>query len=227
MTFSTAPERREIRLVDVELDIAGRRALSEVNLVFEGGAPVAVTGPSGSGKSALCLVLAGAVEPTGGTVLVDGRPMSGQHRESTGLILQVHGLVGGLTAIENVALLLQARRRPVGDALDRSMRALASLGLAGDGHRVVDELSGGECQRVGIARALAGDPDVIVADEPTAELDPDNREIVLETLVAAADQGKIVVVASDDPIVISRFPIVVELEDGLVARVTGPLGRDD
>ncbi len=227
MTIGTAPERREIQLVGVELEIAGRRALSEVNLVFEGGVPVAVTGPSGSGKSALCLVLAGAVEPTGGTVLVDGRPMSGQAREGTGLILQVHGLVGGLTAIENVALLLQARRRPVGDALERSMRSLASLGLAEDGHRVVDELSGGECQRVGIARALAGDPDVIVADEPTAELDPDNREIVLEILLAAADQGKIVVVASDDPIVISRFPVVVELEDGLVARVTGPDRRDD
>ena len=107
------------------------------------------------------------------------------------------------------------------------MKSLASLGLAEDGHRVVDELSGGECQRVGIARALAGDPDVIVADEPTAELDPDNREIVLEILLAAADQGKIVVVASDDPIVISRFPVVVELEDGLVARVTGPDRRDD
>lgn len=227
MTIGTAPERREIQLVGVELEIAGRRALSEVNLVFEGGVPVAVTGPSGSGKSALCLVLAGAVEPTGGTVLVDGRPMSGQAREGTGLILQVHGLVGGLTAIENVALLLQARRRPVGDALERSMKSLASLGLAEDGHRVVDELSGGECQRVGIARALAGDPDVIVADEPTAELDPDNREIVLEILLAAADQGKIVVVASDDPIVISRFPVVVELEDGLVARVTGPDRRDD
>lgn len=222
MTTRTAPERREIQLVDVELEMAGRRALADVNLEFAGGVPVAVTGPSGSGKSALCLVLVGAVEPTGGAVLVDGHPISSRGREGTGLILQVHGLVGGLTAIENVALPLLARRRPADDALDRSMRALASVGLGEDGHRVVDELSGGECQRVGIARALAGDPDVIVADEPTAELDPDNREIVLEILLAAADQGKIVVVASDDPIVISRFPVVIELAEGLVARVTRP-----
>ena len=222
MTTSPLPERREIQLVDVGLEIAGRRALTDVNLVFEGGVPVAVTGPSGSGKSALCLVLAGAVEPTGGTVLVDGHLMSDQGREGTGLILQVHGLVGGLTAIENVALPLHARRGPVGDALDRSMSALAAVGLADDGHRVVDELSGGECQRVGIARALAGDPDIIVADEPTAELDPDNRETILEILLAAGDQGKIVVVASDDPIVISRFPVVIELAEGLVARVTRP-----
>lgn len=222
MTMTPNHERRVIQFDGVGLEIAGRRALKDVNLVFEGGVPVAITGPSGSGKSALCLVLAGAVEPTRGTVLVDGHPISSEDRENTGLVLQVHGLVSGLTAAENVALPLLAQRRLNDDVRDSSMKALASVGLADDGHRVVDELSGGECQRVGIARALAGNPGVLVADEPTAELDPDNREIVLELLLAAAAQGRIVIVASDDPAVISRFPRVIELEEGLVVRVTEP-----
>jgi putative ABC transport system ATP-binding protein len=221
VTVTPTPTRREIQLVDVGLEIVGRRALTDVNLVFEGGVPVAITGPSGSGKSALCLVLAGAVEPTGGAVLFNGHSISSQDREKTGVVLQIHGLVGGLTAIENVALPLLARRRPIDVAHESSIRALTSVGLADDGHRVVDELSGGECQRVAVARALAGDPDVVVADEPTAELDPDNREIVLGLLLEAAARGKIVVVASDDPAVISRFPSVIELQEGLVARATG------
>ncbi|HEV2361205.1 MAG TPA: ATP-binding cassette domain-containing protein [Acidimicrobiales bacterium] len=222
MTTTPAIEQRVIRLGHVGLEIAGRRALEDVNLEFEGGVPVAVTGPSGSGKSALCLVLAGAVEPTRGTVLVDGHPISSEDRGNTGLVLQVHGLVSGLTAAENVALPLLAQRRTSDDVRDRSIKALASVGLADDGDRVVDELSGGQGQRVGIARALAGDPGVLVADEPTAELDPDNREIVLDLLLEAAARGKIVIVASDDPAVISRFPRVVELDEGRVARVTEP-----
>jgi putative ABC transport system ATP-binding protein len=222
VTIAPTRERRVIQVVGVGLDIAGRRALKDVNLVFESGVPAAITGPSGSGKSALCLVLAGAVEPTRGTVLVDGHPISSEDREMTGLVLQVHGLVSGLTAAENVALPLQAQRRLSDDVRDSTMKALASVGLADDGHRVVDELSGGECQRVGIARALAGDPGVLVADEPTAELDPDNREIVLELLLGAAAHGRIVIVASDDPAVISRFARVIELEEGLVTRVTEP-----
>ena len=91
-----------------------------MTIAFSAGVPVAVTGPSGSGKSALCFVLAGAVEPTQGSVLFEGRPISPVTREEIGLILQVHGLVSGLTAIENVALPLQARRVQPRDVRDWS-----------------------------------------------------------------------------------------------------------
>lgn len=206
----------ERRVENVDLDLAGNRVLEAVSLVFPAGVPVAITGPSGSGKSALCLVLAGAAEPTRGRILLNGSPMTLVSRENVGLVLQIHGLVEGLTAMENVALPLQARRMQPDDIRDSSVHALAMVGLANHGDRLVGELSGGERQRVGIARALAGDPGVVVADEPTAELDPDNRENVLSLLLARASRGGIVIVASDDPVVLSRFAGVVELDGGRV-----------
>ena len=209
----------ELRVENVGLDFAGNQALTAVTIAFSAGVPVAVTGPSGSGKSALCYVLAGAVEPTQGSVLFEGRPISPATREEIGLILQVHGLVSGLTAIENVALPLQARDVQPHDVRDSSVQALALVGLADHGDRLVDDLSGGERQRVGIARALAGDPRILIADEPTAELDPDNRENVLSLLLERASRQKIVVVASDDPAVVARFPRVVELEAGRVRAI--------
>jgi putative ABC transport system ATP-binding protein len=221
MSLPPANSPAELRVENVGLDFAGNRALGAVTIAFSAGVPVAVTGPSGSGKSALCFVLAGAVEPTRGSVLFEGRPISPVTREEIGLILQVHGLVSGLTAIENVALPLQARRVQPSDVREWSVRALALVGLAEHGERLVDELSGGERQRVGIARALADDPRIVIADEPTAELDPDNREKVLSLLLERAARGRIVIVASDDPAVVARFPRVVELEAGRV-RAIGP-----
>jgi putative ABC transport system ATP-binding protein len=221
MSLPPANGSAELRVENVGLDFAGNRALVAVTIAFSAGVPVAVTGPSGSGKSALCFVLAGTVEPTQGRVLFEGRPISPITREEIGLILQVHGLVSGLTAIENVALPLQARRVQPRDVRDWAVRALALVGLADHGERLVDELSGGERQRVGIARALAGDPRIVVADEPTAELDPENRENVLSLLLERASRRRIVIVASDDPAVVARFPRVVELEEGRV-RAIGP-----
>jgi putative ABC transport system ATP-binding protein len=210
-----------LRVENVSLDFSGNQALVAVTISFSAGVPVAVTGSSGSGKSALCFVLAGAVEPTKGSVLFEGRPISAVTREEIGLILQVHGLVSGLTAIENVALPLQARHVQPHEVRDASVRALALVGLAEDGERLVDELSGGERQRVGIARALAGNPRIVIADEPTAELDPVNRENVLSLLLERASEQRIVIVASDDPAVVARFSRVVELEAGRV-RAIGP-----
>jgi putative ABC transport system ATP-binding protein len=165
----------------------------------------------------LCLVLAGALSPTRGRVRLEGRPYTpGPGATPFGLILQTHGLVGGLTAEENVALPLQARQLGREDIGQRSLRALASVGLADLATRPVEQLSGGEHQRVGIARALAGDPVVLIADEPTAELDPDNRAIVLGLLMAHAAGPNIVVVASDDPEIVAAFPRVVELDQGRI-----------
>jgi ABC-type lipoprotein export system ATPase subunit len=206
--------RRALRLEGVVIERRSKRLLGPLDLVIEPGVPLALTGPSGSGKTVLCLVLAGAIQPTHGRVSLDGRPFVAGAETSIGLVLQTHGLMTGLTAEENVAIPLQARRLGPSEISRRTAMALESVGLASEASRPVDDLSGGERQRVGVARALAGDPLVLVADEPTAELDPGNRQRVLSLFTAHAVLGNIVVVASDDPEVVDAFPRTVELSDG-------------
>ncbi len=213
-TRSGAPSL-ELRAVDV--DLAGRRVLAGIDAVVAPGVPVGITGASGSGKSVLCLVASGALRPTLGEVRYDGRPFPGAGSVSRGLVLQSHGLVGGLTAAENVALPMQVRGIPRAEVLARAGQALTSVGLGEHTGRSVDELSGGERQRVGIARALAGDPSVLVADEPTAELDADNRERVLDLLVQHAARGNVVLVASDDPEVLAVCGALLALDGGRLA----------
>jgi putative ABC transport system ATP-binding protein len=230
-----APQGRgEMRLhaEGVVLILGGRRVLDGVDLVLGAGLPVALTGPSGSGKTVLCLVLGGALRPTTGRVWLE-RPVGPGEDESirapggtaqaagapyaAGLILQSHGLVAGLTAEENVALPLQARHLERADIAARTARALHDVGLEKHASRPVDELSGGERQRVGIARALALEPTVLVADEPTSELDPGNRERVLGLLTALARRGRVVAIASDDPEIAAACGTVVALDHGVVA----------
>jgi putative ABC transport system ATP-binding protein len=207
---------RGLRLEGVGLDLGGHRVLDGIDLRLEPGSSVALTGPSGAGKTVLCLILAGALRPTSGRVVVDGADWGNGSRPTVGFVLQSHGLVGGLTSAENVALLLQARRMEPAEAERRTQQALAEVGLTDEAGRMVEELSGGERQRVGIARAIAGDPDLLVADEPTSELDPENRARVLELIASVAARGGIVVVASDDPEVLSRFATVVRLDRGTI-----------
>lgn len=231
---ASPPQASRLEVRGAEVAFAGRRVLGPLDLDVVAGVPVAVTGPSGSGKTVLCLTLAGAVRLTRGTIELDGRPFGADDGVAVGLVLQGHGLVEALSAEENVALPLQARARSSGAGADTagarlggmpmaradiasvSARALATVGLTEEAGRPVDELSGGERQRVGVARALAGDPAVLVADEPTAELDPDNRERILALLTATTSPPRIVVVASDDPEVIAAFPRVIELGDGTI-----------
>ncbi|MHB1775690.1 MAG: ATP-binding cassette domain-containing protein [Acidimicrobiales bacterium] len=202
-------------LAGVDLALGGRTVLHGVDLAVDAGVPTAVTGPSGAGKTALCLLLAGAVAPTAGRL--SWEPAGS--RPTVGFVLQHHGLLSGLTADENVALPLQARGLRAVVVAARATAALAAVGLGEHGGRVVDGLSGGERQRVGIARALAGDPAVLVADEPTAELDPENRQRVLDLLLAPVEPPRVVVVASDDAEVVGACRRVVVLGDGRVVEV--------
>jgi ABC-type lipoprotein export system ATPase subunit len=200
----------ELRLDGVTFAPEGNRILGPLDLLVPVGEPLAVTGPSGSGKTTACLLLAGVLEPTGGRVLLDGLPFK-DGRPTVGLVLQTHGLVMGMTAAENVALPLQARGLARHDIVRRTASSLASVGLAAGAGRPVEELSGGERQRVGVARAVAGDPQVLIADEPTAELDADNRARVIDLLTGPTAVPRIVVVASDDPEILAGFRHVVEL----------------
>jgi putative ABC transport system ATP-binding protein len=200
----------ELRVDGVVFEAQGRRILGPLDVVVRAGEPLAVTGPSGAGKTVLCLVLAGVLAPTGGTVLLDGAPLDAGD-VTVGLVLQHHGLIAGLTARENVALPMQSRGLDRDDIGRRASSALASVGLTAETDRPVEELSGGERQRVGVARAIAGDPRVLIADEPTAELDADNRARVVELLTGPDSDRRMVVVATDDPEILRGFAHVVEL----------------
>ncbi|HVC13398.1 MAG TPA: ATP-binding cassette domain-containing protein [Acidimicrobiales bacterium] len=216
----TLPAIGELLALDgVAVRFGDRWVLDGIDLRIEPGSPLGIAGPSGAGKTVLCAVLAGVVPPSRGEVRYGDVPM-GEARPSVGLILQNHGLLSGLTAAENVAFPLQARALDRATAIERTAAALDAVGLTEQKDRPVDELSGGQRQRVGVARALAGEPAVLVADEPTAELDPDNRQRVLDLLLAHAARGNLVVIASDDPEVIAACNPVVHLLQGSIVRTS-------
>lgn len=215
MTLSAVGAAIELRSVGVRF--SDRWVLDGIDLLVPPCEALGVAGPSGSGKTVLCAVLAGVVPPSRGTVRYGDAAMD-EVRPSVGLILQNHGLLSGLTAGENVAFPLQARGIERDTVALRVAAALDAVGLTEQKNRPVDELSGGQRQRVGVARALAGEPAILVADEPTAELDPDNRERVLDLLLAHAARGNVVVVASDDPEVIGACGPVVHLLEGEIVR---------
>jgi putative ABC transport system ATP-binding protein len=194
--------------------------LKGVDVRFEAGTSVAVTGTSGSGKSVLLHVLSGMLEPTRGEVRIDGVPLSPDHgasRRRFGIVLQSAGLVSGLTVSENVSLPLQVRALQPADMEERIRSALAAVDLTEVAAREVDTLSGGQRQRVGVARALAGAPEIVLADEPTSELDPVNATRVLAALLGEPS-GRIVVIASNDANVVRACDRVLVLRDGVLSE---------
>jgi ABC-type lipoprotein export system ATPase subunit len=205
---------RELWAQGVGVDVGSRVILDKVDLKVAAGETVVITGPSGSGKTTLLLVMAGLQEPDRGQVLLDGQPLSSGDavRRRFGIVLQNHGLVSVLTAAENVALPLQARGLAPAEVAERTREALVAVGLADSANRLVRDLSGG--QRQSVARALAAAPEVLVADEPTSELDAEKRALVLGLLRAHGDKGNIVVLASHDQKVADAADRALALVDG-------------
>ena len=198
----------------------GRTVLDGVSLAVTSGEMLAVTGHSGVGKTTLLHALAG-LEPAGsGVVLLGDTPVGERTRTRIGLVPQHHGLVALLTAAENVELALQAAGRPRGELQQAAQDALVDVGLGRRTEHLVDELSGGEQQRVAVARALALDPEVLLADEPTAELDAENRTRVLDALHRAALRGTAVVLTTHDEEVAARCDRRLHLEHGRLAPPT-------
>lgn len=197
-------------------------ALRGVSLTLWAGRVTAVTGPSGSGKSTLLACLAGLDEPDGGTVRIAGQRISHQpeavrarlRARGVGLLLQSGNLFGHLTIEQNIAVAQRLVGRPdpaVAGAL------LGAVGIHGRRRARPDELSGGELARAGLAVALANDPVVLLADEPTGELDEGTESQVLQLLRSRAERGVAVLLAGHSPAVAAAADDVVVLRDGTVA----------
>jgi putative ABC transport system ATP-binding protein len=199
---------------DVTVCSADTVLVRDLSLSIGCGEVLGITGPSGTGKSSLIHVLAGLVAPDAGRVLHLDRPGAPRGGAALGLILQHHNLPGMLTAHEAVSLPLQARGVNRSEVAERSDRTLAALGLGDQAHQLIWELSGGQRQRVAVARALAGDPELILADEPAAGLDPESRTAVVNHLLDAARTGAIVIIASSDPELIENCTRAVTLHGG-------------
>jgi len=201
-------EARGIRYVrDGQLILAG------IDLTVAQGESLAITGPSGSGKTSLLAIISGLTAPSAGEVYIDGTRLTGFAGPSAGvaLVLQGYGLVALLTAAENIEVALRAAGVPAHAALAAARSALDQLALGAHADQLVEELSGGQQQRVAVARALALRPRLLIADEPTAELDPAARAGVLARIFDVAATGGSLVVATHDPEVADRCGQTLDL----------------
>ena len=206
-------------------------ALREVSLAVAPGEFVSLMGPSGSGKSSLLNLIAGLDAPTSGEVLVLGRPVSSlsdrelsvMRRQTIAFIFQFFNLLPALTAAKNVAVPLYADGRPRAEIAERVERALATVGLTERARHYPGELSGGEMQRVAIARALATNARVILADEPTGNLDSARGEEILELLRQVPEsEGRAVILVTHDVRAAAHAHRLITLRDGrIVDEVDG------
>ncbi len=200
-------------------------ALKGINLSLKGGELTLLMGPSGSGKTTLLSVLGCMLSPTGGTVQIRGRSITGLNaeqlaevrRENVGFVFQSYHLFPTLTAAENVRLALDVRGDRSLEAREKANKALATVGLAHKTNAFPRALSGGEQQRVAVARAIVGDASVILADEPTAALDSENGHAVMTVLAdIAKDRSRAMFIVTHDPRIMPFADRILRIEDGRI-----------
>ncbi len=204
-------------------------ALRGVDLTIERGEFTALMGPSGSGKTTLLNLIGGLDEPDEGRVVVDGQEISTLDEDALaemrlrriGFVFQAYNLIPVLTARENAEFVLMLQGVPAAERRRRAEEVLAAVGLAGMEDRRPNELSGGQQQRVAVARALAARPALILADEPTANLDSQTGTALVDLMRRLnEEQGVTFVFATHDPRVMERARRVVRLVDGRIAEDT-------
>jgi putative ABC transport system ATP-binding protein len=200
--------------------------LVDINLDVAAGDFIALMGPSGSGKSTLLNLIAGIDKPSAGRILVAGvdiaqltdNELAAWRATNVGFIFQFYNLMPVLTAFENVELPLQLTSLSGRERRDRVQNALALVGLSDRADHYPNELSGGQQQRVAIARALIADPTLIVADEPTGDLDRTTAEEILGLLERLNDEiGKTIIMVTHDPKAAERAHRLIHLEKGVLA----------
>ena len=203
------------------------RALRGVDLDIESGEFTALMGPSGSGKTTLLNLIGALDEPTGGTVTIDGQDVGAMDRgkrsdlrmERLGFIFQSYNLIPVLTAYENAEFVLLLRGVSKAERKQRVMETRAAVGLQGLEKRRPNELSGGQQQRVAVARAIVGKPALVLADEPTANLDSKTSEALIDLMKTLNDEhGVTFVFATHDPRVMAAAKRVVHLVDGEISE---------
>jgi putative ABC transport system ATP-binding protein len=219
--------RIEMRRLTRRLPSGGRELtiLDQVDLTFAPGEFAAILGPSGSGKSTLLALMAGLDRPTSGEILVDGVAIQGMsedqlallRREKIGFVFQSFQLLANLTARENVLLPIELAGLP--DPGGRASELLAAVGLQDRGHHYPTQLSGGEQQRVALARAFAARPAILLADEPTGNLDGATGRKVLELLAdLRRREGTTLILVTHDPAVAALADRRIHFRDGRVER---------
>lgn len=199
--------------------------LRDVDLTLAPGEVAAIVGPSGSGKTSLLMVLGGLERATSGEIVVDGTPLAGMsedqlaifRRRTLGILFQNFHLIPSMTALENVALTLEIAEagKPWRELADRAAAALAEVGLSERLTHLPSALSGGEQQRVGLARALVGEPKLLLADEPTGNLDQETGERMIELMFKLArDRGTAILLITHDPDLAHRADRLLHMNQG-------------
>jgi putative ABC transport system ATP-binding protein len=198
-------------------------AVREVDLVVDEGEFVALVGPSGSGKTTLLQLLGGLDRPSSGEVLFEGRDLAGLddgalselRLETFGFVFQQFNLIPTLTAAQNVEVALAPRRLAASKRRETSAHLLGSVGLAARGHHLPSQLSGGEQQRVAIARALANGPHVVLADEPTGNLDSTTGKEIIDLLTSlSSERRQTIVLITHNEEIATHAGRVVQMRDG-------------
>lgn len=198
--------------------------LKGINLCIDAGETVGVLGASGAGKTSLLMVMAGLENVTGGTIAladydITNMPedaLAALRRDKVGIVFQAFRLIASMTALQNVSIPLELAGNS--DATARASAALESVGLGHRLHHLPDQMSGGEQQRVAIARAIAPNPRILLADEPTGNLDSTTGEKVIKTLFeSAANAGAALVLVTHDAGLAARCSRIIQIEDGKLA----------
>lgn len=188
---------------------------------------VAIVGPSGNGKSTLLNMITGIDHPPAGEVVVNGRAvhtmgedeLAAWRGREVGVVFQFFQLLPALTLLQNVVLPMElVKRWPKAERKPRAMALLEQVGLADQAHKLPSQVSGGQQQRAAIARALANDPPLIVADEPTGNLDATTSDEVFELFSRLVDRGKTLIMVTHSRSLAERVPRVLEIRNGLLVR---------
>lgn len=201
-------------------------ALDEVSLNIERGEFVAIMGPSGSGKSTLLNIIGLLDTPTHGSYRLDDRPVGGLssnarariRRQQIGFIFQNFNLLPRMTVIDNVALPLMYAGSGMTERLERASTILKKLDMGEREYYYPNQLSGGQSQRVAIARALANNPSIILADEPTGNLDSKNSKVIMDLLKDLNEQGNTLIMVTHSPELAAYAKRIIKVEDGKIAH---------